>query len=628
MNLLEALKARPGAVVIVDDQLGPPDVAHLNDSDLTRFHELVSSNSAARQRLCDLLAIDPDTSASDVVSRAEARAEQLWGLYSADRAQHPELALLFESVYLRQQAATLKLNLLREFLRREYQVEAEVYASLPAAAGALSNCIVAFIDFFLTAGMSADSAIATHRAFGEEYRRRFSDGTTHWPKIVFLVSSQLPGPVRLQEFREAVGIRSAFFSPIRKGDITDDSLRSRLNAWSLNYLGAAQLDRYLSKMGEGVQASATSLIQDLDRLELQDLTMLATLKLAAERESLQGYLTWLLSESIAARIRSSPSLQTQLIPKQNDLALLDGKLLPSSVLFELFSAIAVAPIQGDDAKPAFGDIYAVIQQAENRTDELLLAITPACDLIRCAMDDSVLCVRGSLAKADRSLEGLLQKKSLFGKGSHVISYKTAEGTRYAHIEWRLKKGLISVPVRALMCELNFKKIARLSELFAQEVKELALADLSRVGTPVDPMFVVAGNVVVRLNLNVGRGVEPVTVEHDLADKPFISAVITRGRLEESGETTAEPEDREFLVVTQQFVDWIRQEFLPEVKEKCPAPNGKLQQLEVFFAQWSTWNIMLNENRSKSECGGTLLFKYGKIEGACTSNRMEIIVSGQ
>lgn len=626
MNLLEVIKGRPGTVVIVDDQLAKPNVARLDSSDLTRFHELVSTDAAAHGRICELLTLDSNTRASEVVSRAEASAEQLWALYNGDKDKYPELTLLFETVILHHQAATLKLNLLREFLRKEYHVEPAVFASLPDAASALSNCVIAFIDFFLTAGMTADSAIATHRAYREQYRRGFSDGNTNWPKIVFLLSSQLPGPVRLQEFREAVGIRSAFFSPIRKGDISNESLRSKLDTWSVNYSAAAQLDRYLSKMGGAVQEAATSLIDDLDRLELHDLTMLATLKLAAERESLQGYLTWLLSESIAARIRASPSLQTQLIPKQNALALLDGSLLPSSVLFELFSAIAVAPTQSDEAKPAFGDIYRRSEQVENPTGELLLVITPACDLIRCAMDDSVLCVRGNLAKADSSLEGLLLKKSLFGKGSHVISYKTSEETRYAHIEWRLKKGLISVPVRSLMGD--FKKIARLSELFAQEVKELAVADLSRVGTPVDPMFAVAGHVIVRVNLSPGKDVEPVVVEHDLADKHFISAVITRGRLEESGETSTEAEDHEFLVFTQQFVDWIKQEFLPEVKEKCRQPSGKLRQLEEFFAQWSTWHVMLNEKGNKSECGGTLSFKYGKNEASCGSNRMEVIVSGQ
>jgi hypothetical protein len=625
MNLIEVIKSRPGAVVIVDDQFATPDVDHLDSADLTRFHEFIRADITVRERVRNLLAIADAITDSELVRRAEAGAQQLWTRYSADKTQYPELAILFQSIDLRQQTATLRLDIVRDLLRREYQVEAQVFASLAEARTALSNCVIAFVDFFLTPGMIADNAIASHRTFREQYRLRFSEGTTRWPKIVFLVSSQLPNTTRLREFREAVGIRSAFFAPLRKSDINEEMLRNLLLAWSVNYPAAAQLDQYLSKMSEGVSESATSLIQDLDRIELQDLTLLATLKLAAERESLQGYLTWLLSESIAAKLRAAPSLQSQLIPKQNALTLLDGNLFPSSVLFELFSAIAVAPFEGDESIPAFGDVYRQSDQLNNPTGEVLLAITPACDLIRCAMDDLVLCVRGNLAHANSSLEGLLLKRSLFGKGSHVISFKSSEGTKYAHIAWRLNRGLISVPVNSLMND--FKKIARLSELFAQEVKELAVADLSRVGTPVDPMFAVAGHVTVRVKLSLGKELGTAFVEYDLSDMHFISAVITRGRLEEPG-VTAQTEDRWFLVFTQQWVDWVKQVFLPEVRGQCPSPNAKLKQLEDFFAQWSTWHLELNENGSRFECGGTLLFKYGKNDSSCPSNRMEVIVSGQ
>ena len=624
MDLLQVLKSRDGTIVVVDDHFAEPDVTHLDASDLTRFHRYLSDNSDALSRVARLIGLEGSPIPSEVVAKAEADAPHLWLCYRANESAYAELASLFATIKLQHEGETQKLRLLVEFCQNELQVNPATFSSLADAATTLNDCVIAFVDFYLKAGVSGQAAIAEHTNFRNQYRQRYSHNEARWPKIVFLVSSKLPGRDQLQEFRAATGLRSAFFLPLRKGDLTVEVLRSHLAQWFAHYAATAQLDNYLTEMSLAVQDCSKSLIADIERLELHDLTMLDTLKLSAERESLQGYLTWVLSESLASKVRSSPSLQKSLLPKEEALTLLDGKLMPGSVLFELFSDIAVSPISNDDSRPAFGDIYASQNQAGDATqNEWLLAITPACDLIRCSPEDSVLCVRGALTKADPNMEVLLTKKSLFGKGSHVIRYRTEGQSEYAHIKWMLKRGLVTLPAKLLMSTEEYKKVARLSELFAQEVKELVLGEVSRVGIPIDTVFSVAGTVAVRINFIVGKDEDPIVMERDLSDKDFISAVITKGRLDGT-----EDDSQEFLVFTQQFSEWLKTEFFPAVRENFRKYPAKLEAVEKFFGEWTAWHVLLNNQRMKTECGGSLSFKYGSSETPCANNRMEIIVSGQ
>lgn len=620
MDLLQTLKTRDGSIVVVDDDLAPPDLRHLPPDDLTRFFEYLENDQGARARVAQLLDMDAASAPGNLVSKAEQQASQLWALYIQDETAYADLAHLFTTVKLQHAGDTQKLNLLLDFCRKELGVTPRTFVSLQEAAESLGDCVIAFVDFYLTSGIAVADAIAQHKAHKDSYRKGYKHQDEEWPKIVFLVSSKVPAREELQQFRLETGLRSAFFIPMRKGDLTEGHLQLKMKSWATRYAATAELSRYLTVMSEAVKRSADAVDRDLDRLELQDLAMLDAIKLSAERESLQAYLTWLLSETLASKVRSSEGLQKSLLPKSEALWPLDGKLMPHSVLFELFSDIAISPTSATEGTPAFGDVYAAKLPSGETSRNLLLVISPACDLIRCDPNDPVLCVEGEVTKADASMASLLQKKTLFGKGSHVIRYRSTNGSEFAHITWKVKKGLKTLPVNALASQ--YKKTARLSELFAQEVKELALADASRIGVPVDPMFAVAGKVEVRVNFTLANGEEPVRLAMDLSDKDFISAVITKGRVDSN-----KSEPQEILVFTDQFSTWLLQEFFPAVRAKTTRQIAKLMPIEDFFLQWQTWHVVLS-SPSKYECNGALLFRHGSGDGSadCPSNKMEIIVS--
>lgn len=621
IEFLRALQTKPGSVVIVDDHFGDPALTHLYPEDLTRFHEYLSEDEGALNRVRTWLELKSEATASDIVTVAEEKATALWGRFrSGDASAQRDLAPLFETVALTHDGETQKLGVLVAFCQRELGVEPLTFSSLNAAGDALKHCMLLYVDFYLEAGLNPEATTTAHAAFKASYRNGFEHDGATWPKMVVLVSSKLPDQDQLQRFRGDTGIRSAFFSSLRKGDVSAETLSRHLFQRAERYEAAAKLSQYLDAMSGAVDSAAQALITDVERLELHDLALLDALKLSAEQESLQTYLTWILSEALASKLRLVPALQSYLLPKEEALRMLDGKLLPASVLFELFSDIAILPVSPQDDRANFGDVYATVGEGGQATEALALVISPACDLLRCSADYDVICVRGQIEKIDARLERLLVKNSLFGKGSHVIRYRDNGKSTYAHITWQLKRGIFTVPAKTLADPSKFKRLARLSELFAQEVKELAFGDASRIGIPVDPVFVVVGKVVVRLNFLRGQNEEPIASGHDLSDREFISAVITKGRVEGSGkaaETT--------IVFTQQFCDWLTAELFPSVMTD-PVPE-KLKTVQRFFAHWKTWHVTLN-NRSKTECEGALLFRYDDAPGpaAGPTNKMEILVS--
>lgn len=620
MDLLSTLKERgAGAIIVVDDHLAALEVTHLHEDDLLSFFDYIDNDEAAKARVGQRLGMPSDSNTTALVKKAELSAAELWAAYLANEAAHSDFARLFTTVKQQNEGRTQKLDVLLNFCRTDLGVQPQTFASLQDAADSLSNCVVAFVDFYLTSDITVTQAIEQHGLHRDGYKRGFFHNDVEWPKIVFLVSSKLPAREELQLFRVGSGLRSAFFVPMRKGDLSADTLAVAFRTWSSQYAAKAAMSRYLTAMSEAVRQSADAVLNDVDRIELHDLMMLDAIKLSAERESLQSYSTWLLSETLAAKVRASTALQSPLLPKTDSLSLLDGKLIPHSVLFELFSDIAVSIPSAADQAPAFGDIYAVAGVDEKPSTNLLLVISPACDLIRCELTDHVLCVEGEVTKSDPNMVSLFTPRTLFGKGSHVIRYQSGTTSQFAHITWKIKKGLRTLTVEQLVSK-PYIKTARLSELFAQEVKELALTDASRIGVPVDPMFMVVGKVEIRANFLLAPGEEPIRHTVDLSDKDFISAVLTKGRMDPS-----KNEPQEVLVFTRQFVEWVLSDFFTAIRSKTVKEIARLNPIAEFFSKWESGHIALGKG-SKSECGGNLIFRRSEGQiGECPPNKVEVVV---
>jgi hypothetical protein len=694
MELINALRERAQSIVIVDDHFSGPTFPVLDGEDLTKFYNLLEGSAESKARVSQALGVADSVATNDLVAIVEGKAEELWPRYQAGDPAYSDFEMLFERGEATHAGESHKLNILVSYCRDQLAVEPATFSTLREAGDALRDCMIAFVDFYLAGESNEQSAIDAHIHYREHYREGFEFNTSTWPKLVFLISSKLPAIDHLQSFRSCTGLRSAFFSPLRKGDFSEERFKALFSDWNTWYPAKSLLNRYLTTMSTVAHGCATDMASDIDRFELHDLTLLDTLKLSADNESLQSYLTWLLSESLASKIRSSPLLREAFLPARSDFPKVDGKLMPQSILFDLFADVASAPIKQETARPGFGDIYSmppkraiddtakpqassqtnvnpaeavkvrrqasghlispvidlirrpllaaltrcvdVLQPApalsaseyltkepaetiasapgtasiigadpavdKKPTQDLLLVISPACDLARCSIDDQVLCVKGTITQADPRLESLLYKKSLYGKGSHVIRYINENRSEYAHVQWTLNKGLITVPVSVLADRNAYKRISTLTELFAQEVKDLALADASRIGIPVDPSVSVVGTVIVRTNIAQGQGIPPALLIFDLSDRDFVSAIFTKGR---DGDDSVN-----VLVFTQQFSDWLFSEFFPAVRAELVNQVAIVENVESFFRALMLWHIAIPTNKlSKAECGGALTFRH-------------------
>lgn len=604
MELADVLaRGGEGRVIVVDDYYARPSLAVVGDDAYTALYHHLDGDAVARAAVCTAVGLAAGESLESIMAGVEREINTLWDRY-ADGSLKDALGPLFVPVEEARAGSQMALSAIEKFARDELNTEPLTFGSLEDAKDALSNCTLAFVDFRFQASASAEQAIEVHERFADNYRARLQFEQQRCPKIVYLISSSMPSAEWLASFRKATGLRLAFFKPLRKSDVSAGFLSAEHTRWQSRFAAAGGLDAYLSAMSDAVQASATKLCQQVDEIELHDLAILRLFRLAVEHESLQSYLTWLLSEAMASKLRLAPQLQSSLVLEAS-MPPLDGKLKLGDTLFELFSQIAISPVELGDSRPGFGDVYVAVPVAPpavasavasgepapiaategavaegaapatagglaaagasavppedaRRPRKVLLVISPACDLARFSLDDVVLCIEGTQLEDKPNMEELLKAGALFGKGSHVIQYGQGADKKYAYINWD-PGAFRTYPVKEMENTACFTRVARLSEMFAQEVKELAMAKASRVGIQVNPPFAVSAKVVVRCKYS------GVAHDDDLSTMGFESAMVIKGRVD-----TKSSQDGKILGFTEQFVEWMRGTFFEAARARLPS----------------------------------------------------------
>lgn len=601
MELIEVVKQQSGSIVVIDDDFRRPNFDTVAIEDMTAQYNLIESNNEAREWLASYLKISVDTASDELVRQTLKAADSFWDAYLEDPALFVFLEPLLGGVRSEYQGRQTRINSLVKFLQARFDVVPLTFWSLEEAKPYMKNCVLAFIDLFIET-KDEKQAIAQHGQLKDELRTKLIFGGSEWPKLIFLISSRLPGQQGLDGFRVATGIKSAFFRAIDKKDITDPFLERMVDRCLERYGTAVQLNNYLVSVERAINDAAASLIEDVSKLELHDLTALKVLRLDAESEPLQSYLTWLLSEALGVKLRNAASLRGQLLPKEATFIPLDGQLLPKSVLFELFSEIAIAPSTADfEGELAFGHILEDLGATTGNLRNLLLVIAPACDLMRCVNSYEVICVRGTLDSEGASLAVLLDKNYAFGKGHLVLRRPVAADGQsvYSRITWDVKR-LCTVPISRLKDPAQFGRVARLSEVFTQEIRELSLANIARIGTPVDPSFSVAMHCMVRLKLAMGKEQEDLLMQEDLSDWDCLSAIMAMGR--DAGEQDSEV--KKTVIFSHQFQDWFVSVFLADAIKRADARSTKLVNVKEWFEDARNLRLPLKEGTAKF-CDGFL-----------------------
>ncbi|MBD8733208.1 hypothetical protein [Pseudomonas sp. CFBP 13710] len=628
-------------VVIVDDGYRDVDLTMIDGADFSEFFEVVLAEHRWEELKKDVFSEFPDLGLENLFEHEDA-VRAAWSYYQGDfTSKHPYLEIMFRQLLADVGMLIAPLKPLVNYLENELGLVVKRFSSVEAAADEIRSCRLVFLDFYLAAGSSEEMLRNIERHKDLLSSKVTPDGS---PRFVYLMSSQLPDKPIVERFRQITSLREALFRAVRKESFQEDWMRTEFLSRAELYQDVAKVEIFLAAFGSAIKASSESLMRDIVDLELYDLSILNSMRLYKEEESYAEYLGWLFSEALSAKIRNSNllSLAGQGV---NDIKLtpFSGLLEPRSLLFKLYSEIAFSHTgpQGQFQKVHFGDVYQAYPKIQERpfkmsslrkraasrrggvkswrdihlssdkgltntssfndSDQLLLVISPACDLIRCYSDEyQVTCVRGTVVHSAPRLADLFDQKYVFGENKHVLRIETPMGEKYQVINWN-PKDIITIPFGLLRNTSIYLRKARMNELFCHELKESALRILGRVGVPVDPSFSIPLAAV--FNFKVGNDF------FRLAAPPskFVSAVRLAGnKLNEKK-----------IVFTEEFNSWfgdaLRTHF---AAQEVPKKYSKIASL---FQKGVSVEFSLEKNKEPSLIDGVgkLIYLNEFTERECT-----------
>ncbi|MCX9158531.1 hypothetical protein OPU71_20605 [Niveibacterium sp. 24ML] len=605
MSLLKAFEAGVGSVVIIDDLYLEPNPEAVNGEALAALHRELKASPENCTQLGTLL----NTAEVDAFKLLDVVNDNLAQLYDKHiTGHHPLLQTLFSDLDEKKTAGLRRLRALEAEIAKFFDVTPKTFGSLDASREDLSACSIAFVDFFLEGITNHEEARKNHQAVKTELGKAVPVGKDMFPKVVVLMSTSLPDSGELAIFRKETSVRGAFFHTMDKANFSSAEIEARLKYFQASYESAIKLNGYLETIEKEISSAASELNAELrNRLDVHDLTILKTLRLDAESDTPQSYLTQLLAEALAARVRMAKGLQESVLPTEHSYgdAPFDGKLLPSSVLFELFADIAVAPTPtSGTAKVAFGDVLEFVD--ETQKGKLLLAISPACDLQRSSADYEVLLVPGKVVESNASLSTLIHNSYGFGQGGLVLRLPAAGGeASYSNIVFDYKS-LRTLPVSVLQDSKRHRRIARLTEIFAQEIKTLALNNASRVGVPIDPSFSIGLKAKVRYRFcGDGRDAPSVEGEFDADGAGFYPAVLAMGR--QLGDSE--------LYFTVMFSLQFKEQLQKTLEEKlAQQSSNKLKVVAEHFAKPDNFKVVFDGGSKSKSFNGGITIRYSRTLG--------------
>jgi len=548
-----------------------------------------------------------------------------------------------------------------EYLEKDVGLKLLKHPSIASAVDDIKVSKLIFLDFYLYQ-TNPEQIIADIATYGTLFSNPISDGTEEHGRFVFLISTSLPSQEILETFRKTTKLKSAFFKPVPKTSLTKDWLERELSIKVGRYDDMRKLSTYLDTFSRQIGNVADTLRAEMESIELHDLEILKSMRLEEESEHLGEYLSWLLSEALAAKIRgSAPLLDAALGVDKIKGVPFQGMLVPKQILFDLYSEIAFSiatPTRFGD-KTQFADVFSPIlsgaataagellpedskaplksvavldtapagsvvtpasllspgeqtispnlgQQGINATEpidnssttlvgveeklkrgdsvqvsdtsagdgrdrksdttvnsqELLLVISPACDLQRCPIDYEILCVKGKITKNAATLADLLSQQSFFGKVQeefkHLLRRAAGESVSYALVEWYPKQ-ITTIKKAVLQNRSQYSRLAKLNELFGQEIKEEALRQLGRVGVPVDPSFSSALGATLRIKLEKRK-----CLIEELPDTDFVSGIFVSANEQNDAKITL---SEEFISFLENTVEKVQQPPTPALSDK-------------------------------------------------------------
>lgn len=593
MSAEEGLRTFSPVVVFIDDGFAPvsldlidaDDWAALRSSDLSAWGDLQTKYSLSLGAPMDL-------------KREEGELADAWKLYNANPKDFDILDPIFKRISIAREIAIRPIREIMQILKTDHKLEICCHPDIESAEQDIRRSKLVFLDFYLYQQSTANKAIEDVGKFSSLLSSKAEVMGEHYNRFLFLISTSLPSGEDIERFRKAAKVKAAFFKPVSKDSLNQNWIKETLEKRVNRYEDLHHLASYLDTFSEQMDRVMDSLRIDLEALELHDLAILDHMRLKVDGEALGNYVSWLISEALAARIRdSAPMLEASKDVSAVQRPPFHGMLSPNQVLFSWFSEITFGSPSPVAGKIQFGDVYCskstavpdprkdrafgdkdvsisvegeggicgcirrsaksvfdAIGGGESRSpkeeppnfsnaapeiepkglindqanEDLILVVAPACDLQRSDCSFEVLCVRGQVVKKTPRLVDLMEQPTALGRDNtsgkykHLLRRSENGEVVFLMVEWYPNR-ITTVVASELQVHL---RLARLNEIFCQEIKEDALRQVGRVGTPVDPAFSIGLGATI---VYTPRKKEPVHIE--VPDSDIISGVFTSGNFQ-------------------------------------------------------------------------------------------------
>ena len=312
--------------------------------------------------------------------------------------------------------------------------------------------------------------------------------------FIILMSDKPDAESQKETFRKDSKLISGLFGFMSKSDLKDkEKLYLALETWSIDIPQRHNIQRFVEALEESAGEVLNKFIDRVRELSFEDYANIQWLSLRPDGQPLGDYLLWLYKSYLSYLIHDNPKVLAE--QKKLDRLFFD-KFLPSQnkpslQLAEIYSLALTEPRgQRHQSHPLsdpskkepllqLGDIF-----LKNNSNEVLLVINPACDLMFAPETNrsfphemSILLLPGVMQSLDENIRPNIVCTELFnhdGKG-----YRIAWG----------KKHVISKRYKIVwdwLSENQYSRISRLRHTYALEVQRAFASNLTRIGMPVMP----------------------------------------------------------------------------------------------------------------------------------------------